>query len=431
MSDTQFAALADHLLARREAILENWRCAVDGDPSLSTATALAQKEFYDHIPAVLDAFDEILRARNPAQKTEAAAEQKSRASEHGLHRWHHGYNQKDVMREWSHLQLCLLDELENYSLRISGTEPDALPTARRALAQLCSDGMMESAARYAELQQLEAIGRIRDLENAIEQLTKLDQQRRAILRRAVHDVRNSFGVIKNISDQLGDDETDESAKTEYFSLLQKSVGSLHTLLNNLLVLTRLEAGQERRDLRPLDAALLLKELCDSFQSFAADRGLFLQCDGPPSLPVQGDAINLQRIAQNLVLNALKYTACGGVNVTWNAFEVEGRQRWALTISDTGPGFQNAAAAPLAGAIEESTAEAKAVEHPSEQTEVRDESGSSGVSDVARAPEPAGEGIGLAIVKRLCELLDATLELESEPGRGSVFRVELPRYYPAD
>jgi len=103
----------------------------------------------------------------------------------------------------------------------------------------------------------------------------------------------------------------------------------------------------------------------------------------------------------------------------------------LTISDTGPGFQNAAAAPLAGAIEESTAEAKAVEHASEQTEVRDESGSSGVSDVARAPEPAGEGIGLAIVKRLCELLDATLELESEPGHGSVFRVELPRYYPAD
>src|SRR5678815_2319437 len=120
------------------------------------------------------------------------------------------------MREWSHLELCLLEELENYSLPISGTEPDARPIARRALAHLCSDGMMESAARYAELQQLEAIGRIRDLENGIEELTKLDQQRRTILRRAVHDVRSSFGVIKNISDQLGDDETDESAKTEYY-----------------------------------------------------------------------------------------------------------------------------------------------------------------------------------------------------------------------
>ena len=380
---------------------------------------------------MLDAFDDTLRARHPAQKNDAAAEQKSRAAEPGLHRWHHGYHQKDVMREWSHLQLCLLDELENYSSHITGTEPDVMPMARRALAQLCSDGLMESAARYAELQQLEAIGRIRDLENAIAELTKLDQQRRAILRRAVHDVRSSFGVIKNISDQLGDEETDESAKTEYFSLLQKSVGSLHTLLNNLLVLTRLEAGQERRDLRPLDAALLLKELCDSFQSFAADRGLFLQCEGAPSLPVQGDAINLQRIAQNLVLNALKYTACGGVNVTWNALEIEGRQRWAFTISDTGPGFQNAAAAPLAGAIEESTAEAKAVEHPSEKTGLRDESACTSVPALGREPEPAGEGIGLAIVKRLCELLDATLELESEPGRGSVFRVELPRYYPAD
>jgi len=69
MSDTQLGALADHLLARREAILESWRCAVDGDSSLATATALGRKEFYDHIPAVLDAFDEILRARHPAQRT--------------------------------------------------------------------------------------------------------------------------------------------------------------------------------------------------------------------------------------------------------------------------------------------------------------------------------------------------------------------------
>ncbi|HEY1233382.1 MAG TPA: sensor histidine kinase [Candidatus Binatia bacterium] len=431
MSNIQLAALADQLLARREAILENWRSAVDGDSSLSTATTLARQEFYDHIPAVLDAFDEILRARYPAQHSDAVAEQKSRAAEHGLHRWHHGYNQRDVMREWAHLQLCLLDELENYSEL--DAEGDVMRTAHRALAQLCSDGVVESAARYAELHQIEARGRIRDLENAIEEVTKLDQQRRVILRRAVHDVRSRFGVIKNISDQLGDEETDASAKAEYLALLQKSVGSLHALLNNLLVLTRLEAGQERRDLRPLDAAVLLKELCESFQSFATDRGLFLHCHGPASLPVQGDAVNLQRIAQNLVLNALKYTNRGGVNVNWNAFEIEGRQRWAFTVADTGPGFQAGAAAPLAAAIEQSTAEAKAVEDSPAQTKAHDQKIPGGVSNVPanRAPEAAGEGIGLAIVKRLCELLDASLELESEPGRGSVFRVELPRYYAAD
>jgi len=223
MDDSQLAALADHLLARRQTILENWRRAVAGDVSLSTASTLARKEFYDHIPAVLDAFDEILRARYLAQKKAATAEQKTRAADHGLHRWHHGYNQRDVMREWSHLHLCLIDELENYSRLIGGTEAEVMPAARRALAQLCNDGIVESAARYAELQQLEAKGRVGDLENAIEELTQLDQQRREILRRAVHDVRSSFGVIKNISDQLGDQETDESAKTEYLSLLQKSV----------------------------------------------------------------------------------------------------------------------------------------------------------------------------------------------------------------
>jgi hypothetical protein len=61
------AALADHLAGRRNAILENWRHAVDNDPALTTASSLARKEFYDHIPAVLDAFEQILRALQRAE----------------------------------------------------------------------------------------------------------------------------------------------------------------------------------------------------------------------------------------------------------------------------------------------------------------------------------------------------------------------------
>ena len=360
----QLAALAGHLFARRGAILENWRYAVEGDPALSTASSLARKEFYDHIPAVLDAFEQSLRARYLAHKAEAAEEQKTRAAEHGLHRWHRGYNQQDVMREWGHLHLCLVNELENYSESTRGIEDGVMPTARRALAQLCSDGVTESAARYAELQQHEAEGSIRDLEQALEDLKLLDQKRGDTWRGAVHDLRGSFGVIKNISDLLGDEETDASLKAEFLSLLQKSVGSLHALLNNLLVLSRLEAGQERRDLRRLDAAAVLRTLCDSFQPLAAERGLFLHAEGPASLPVQSDVVNIQRIAQNLILNALKYTARGGVRVVWQALEADGLERWAFTIEDTGPGIQSAAAAPLADAIEESTLEAKAVEEPS-------------------------------------------------------------------
>jgi signal transduction histidine kinase len=398
---------------------------------------LGRREFFDHIPAVLDAFEDILRARYLVQKAAAGDEQKARAAEHGLHRWHHGYNQQDVMREWGHLHLCLVNELENYAGMTRDLEPETMPAARRALAQLCSDGVTESAVRYAELQQIEAKGRMRDLEQALDGLKLLDRRRNDTWRGAVHDLRGRFGVIKNISDLLGDEETEATLKDEFLALLQKSVGSLHELLNNLLVLSRLEAGQERRDLRPMDAALMLNELCASFQPLAAERGLFLHSEGPASLPVQGDVVNIQRIAQNLILNALKYTSRGGVRVVWQALEADGLQRWAFTVTDTGPGFQTGAAEPLANAIEESTSDAKAVEAPGAvdgATMDRIETTPAGAANAGASRQTlqaSGEGIGLAIVKRLCELLDATLELETELGRGSMFRVVLPRYYAAD
>jgi signal transduction histidine kinase len=175
-----------------------------------------------------------------------------------------------VMREWSHLHIVLVNELENYSELSHGIESGgAMSIARRALAELCSNGVNESAMRYGELQQVEAAARIQDLEQALESLSELDRKRVETRRRAVHDVRGSFGVIKNITDQLHVEDADEVLKTEFLTLLQKSVSSLHGLLNNLLVLSRLEAGQEQRDVQPIDAALILKELSESFQPLAA------------------------------------------------------------------------------------------------------------------------------------------------------------------
>jgi len=334
------------------------------------------------------------------------------------------------------LHLCLVNELESYTAMNRAIDDSVMPVARRALVQLCSNGVTESAMRFAELQQIEATGRIRDLEQALEEIKVLEQSRGETWRRALHDVRGNFGVIKNISDQLQDEETEEALKAEFVLLLQKSVGSLHTLLNNLLVLSKLDAGQEQRNLQELDAASVLRTLCDSFQPFALARGLFLHARGPASLPVQGDTINIQRIAQNLILNALKYTGKGGVTVVWEALETEGVQRWAFSVEDTGPGFQSSSEAPLAHAIEESTLEAAAVEQsPNELAPPTDASENifqpAPLFSRRSVPQSQGEGVGLSIVKRLCELLDATLELKTEPGQGSVFRVVLPRSYDPD
>jgi signal transduction histidine kinase len=429
----QLALLADYLAGRRNAILENWRHAVDNDPELTSASTLLRTEFYDHIPGVLDAFERKLCARQRSETAEAAEEQKERAAEHGLHRWHHGYNQQDVMREWGDLHLCLVDELERYDQTHPDLERGVMSFARRGLAQLCSDGVTESAVRYAQMQQLEAAGRARDLEQALTQLQQLDRKRAETWREAVHDLRGNFGVIKNVTDVLNAEDTVETDRAEFLPMLQKGVTSLHALLDNLLILSRLEAGHEQRDLRAFDAAIVLGELCAALKPFASDRGLFLRPEGPRSLLVQGDAIKVHRIGQNLVLNALKYTQRGGVTVTWEEAGTEGLERWILSVQDTGPGFHASTAAPLAHALEESTREAQAVEQapeePGQAATLAQRAPPPASQPTTRQPyQPSGEGIGLAIVKRLCELLDATLELETERGKGSTFRVVFPCRY---
>ena len=429
--NAQLWALADHLLERRHGILETWRHAVDNDPAFTSASTLARNEFYDHIPAVLDAFDQLLRARDLSEKADAAEEEKEKAAEHGLHRWHHGYNQRDVMREWTHLHLCLVNELENYSaMNPNNGIGRSLSIARRALAELCSNGVNESAACYAELQQVEARGRIEDLQQALATMSELERKRLEMWRRAVHDVRGKFGVIKVITDQLSDEDTDRTSKDEFLTLLGKSMASLHELLNNLLVLSRLEAGEERRCVESMDAAVVLKELCDSFRPLAVEHGLYLRVEGVESLPIEGDIANIQRIAQNLILNAIRYTLKGGVTVGWEALDTDGLRRWAFSVKDTGPGFQSGSAAPLAQTIEASTLEAEAVEQLATPQTVpsKPETIVIAVPRHSSRQQAAGEGIGLAIVKRLCELLDATLELNTVPGQGSTFRVILARVY---
>jgi signal transduction histidine kinase len=200
------------------------------------------------------------------------------------------------------------------------------------------------------------------------------------------------------------------------------------MLDDLMNLARLQAGHELREVAPFDAALLVTELCDSLQFMATERALYLRRQGPPSLFVEGDATKTRRIAQNLVLNALRYTTDGGVTVTWGDSRGNDPRRWMLTVRDTGPGFHAGPGAPLAAALQEATNEARELDA---QAGERSSAAAPDVRDARPVRQQRGEGIGLSIVKRLCELLDASLELESTPGEGTTFRVVFPRRYSLD
>jgi len=216
--------------------------------------------------------------------------------------------------------------------------------------------------------------------------------------------------------------------------LQKNLSSLHSLLEDVMDLARLQAGHEHRQVKAFDAAPLLRDLCERMQPLAEERGLFLKMEGPSKLPVEGDAVKTQRIAQNLLFNALKYTPSGGVTVSWGDSRQNDAHRWMLCVEDTGPGFHAGPGAPMAGALGDATEEARQVEETARTgikgTATPAEAPASDAAPVDDRPvhQEGGEGIGLSIVKRLCELLDATIEMDSVPGEGTSLRIVFPRHY---
>lgn len=427
----QLSALATHLLEHRDAILDAWRAYGDVLPGRNIAASLSRAQFNDHIPAVLDSLSEGLRSWPEETSTGAAQLEAEKVADHGVQRWQQGYSLAEVLREWGYLQMCVAAELERYGGDHPSLEPDVMPNARRIWAQLCADGVTASATQYGRLQQSESAGHVTALEQALAALHTMEQSRAEAWRTAAHDLRGSVTVVKGAAAlNASGAALPELERAEVAEMLSKGVLSLNDLLNDLLSLARLEAGHEQRRVTTFDAAVLLRDFCTASQAAATDRGLFLKMDGPSTLPVEGDKPKVLRILQNLLLNAVKYTERGGISVSWGLDTSRGTQRWTLSVQDTGPGLDATPFTEIAQELHEATTLADKAREASTDRR-REMPAATTVPSVTEntSPEaPSGEGVGLSIVKRLCELLEGSLELATKAGHGSTFRVILPCKY---
>ena len=427
MIEQQLSALAAHLRQNREQILRSWRELIHEDPELTTASSMPRAQLNDHIPAVLDAFERRLHAAEDALRaTQATVEQRENAAEHGLQRWQQGYGLRETIREWGHLQLCLLRRLDEYAQANAAVSDSVMRIAREALIQLCGEGVCESAARHARLRQQEAATRTRELEHALAQLQQLERQRGELLLEAAHDLRSSVGVISHASVALARSDVRDEARHGLHELLERSARSL---IGEVIELGRLEAAQDPVQLTAFDAAVAIRELCEPLRALAAQRNLFFRTEGPSALPVEGDPVKLQRIVQNLVLNALEATEHGGVQVRWESEPATAEPaRWLLWVQDTGPGLDPRHASSIGALLKHATDEAHAVDAAASGAAEPLPTLGSASEQPTSARVVDREGVGLSIVKRLCELLDASLELETAPHRGTTVRVSLPRQY---
>ena len=423
--DEGLTGLADHLQARRNDVLSAWRKAIQRDPALTTSDSLPRADLYDHIPALLSTFEKQLRKGPRSTETYEDIAQ-APAAAHGLQRWKQGYNLREVTRELGKLNEIVVAELESYDDKNSS----AAREARRMWASLCSIGIEESVGQYFNLQQQEAAGQAKDLESALVEIKLLEQQRGDLWRQAAHDLRGNLGVVANATVGLTQGNLHEPTRDTFVRILMRNVTSLHHLLNDVTDLARLQAGREERHIEPVDVSPLLTQLCEGVRPLAQQHRLFLRCEGPAGFGVDGDAVKIRRIAQNLVLNAVKFTREGGITVSWGDSDAADPKRWQLCIRDTGPGFATGSDKPLTQALEHVPDRLLNEANGANQPEP------SQVENKLNAPAPefpqplsaTGEGLGLSIVKRLCEMMDATIEVESELGVGSTFRIRFPRHY---
>jgi signal transduction histidine kinase len=428
INDGGLIALADHLKSRRDAILMAWRKAIKRDPSLTSGEPLPYADLYDHIPALLSTFERQLRSSSPAAVQQHEEVGQAQAAAHGLQRWQQGYDLREVTRELGKLNEIVVIELENYR-EIDG---EAAREANRRWAALCSTGVEESVAQFYHLQQQEAAGHLKDLENALENIRQLEKQRADLWRQAAHDLRGNLGVVANATVGLSQEGLHEPLRDTFVRILMRNVTSLHHLLNDVTDLARLQAGSEPRRIELVDVSILLQQLCEGVRSFAQERHLFLRCNGPEGFAVEGDEVKIRRIAQNLILNAVKFTREGGITVSWGDIGDNDPKRWELRISDTGPGLHSGSDKPLTQALERAQEQAEEVkaEAKMDATAASSAPSTSAAHSLLPSPGASGEGLGLSIVKRLCDLLDATIEVSSEAGVGTTFRILLPRRYPA-
>ena len=223
------------------------------------------------------------------------------------------------------------------------------------------------------------------------------QTSRRFLADASHEVRTPLTIIKGELQELlaGEVSLTNELRERIGSVLEE-VARLEHLVSGLLVLSRLDAGATQRDWITLDLAELALSTAEQMRLLAEDRGIGMELSGLKKAEIRGDRARLKQVIVNLLDNAIRFTPRGG-EVRVRTFRTDSGS--ILELSDTGAGIP-----------------AAAIPHVFDRFFRVDE---------ARSREDGGAGLGLSIVKSICAMHGAQIEVDSQVARGSTFRVKFP------
>jgi two-component system phosphate regulon sensor histidine kinase PhoR len=232
----------------------------------------------------------------------------------------------------------------------------------------------------------------------ISELRRLERVRQDFVANVSHEFRTPLTAIQGFAETLLGGALEDPAHREHFvEIIRDHAARLARLTEDLLKLSRIEAGKLDLEFRPVSVYQLVQSCVDTARFKAARKELTLEIRLPEGLPnVRGDSNGLQEVLQNLLDNAVQYTPAGG-RLEVSASNEGDTVR--VTVSDTGIGIPQA-----------------------EQERIFERFYR---VDAARSREAGGTGLGLSIARHIVEAHDGALWVESAVGAGSHFHFSIP------
>lgn len=267
-------------------------------------------------------------------------------------------------------------------------DPERGPTEVRELGARLKE-LIEAQQRAREELEVQVEARTSELQEAL-------AARAAFLANTSHELRTPMNAILGFAALMGDEDVSETDKSAFTSNIQESAQHLLELIEDVLDLSKIDAGHVGLRSLAISPRAILKQVSSMLGPAASSKGLTFgaRCDASVPDAVRLDPIRFRQILVNLVNNAIKFTDQGSIEiaVSWANDELQAR------VSDTGIGIEASKLETIFESFEQ--------------------------ADTSDTRAYGGTGLGLAICRKLADLMGGSVEVESEVGEGSVFMVRL-------